>query len=60
MRVVIYVHGVERKILVPGRELKDFVVVGSMQLYRNVQWFRGKLVFEVHRPLYQSTLGARV
>jgi len=29
-------------------------------LYRNVKWFRGGLVFEAHRLLYQSTLGLRV
>ena len=29
-------------------------------LYRNVQWFRGGLVFMVHRLLYHTTLGSRV
>jgi len=29
-------------------------------LYRNVQWFRGGLVFKAHRPVYHSTLGVRV
>ena len=29
-------------------------------LYRNVQRFRGGLVFKAHRLLYQSTLGLRV
>ena len=28
--------------------------------YRNVQWFRGGLVFKVHRLLYHSTLGLTV
>ena len=30
------------------------------QVYRNVQRFRGGLVFEAHRRLYHSTLGLRV
>ena len=29
-------------------------------LYRNVQRFRGGLVFKAHRPLYHPTLGSRV
>jgi hypothetical protein len=29
-------------------------------LYRNVQRFRGGLVFKAHRPLYLSTLGPRL
>jgi len=29
-------------------------------LYRNVQRFRGGLVFKAHRLLYHSTLGSRV
>jgi len=29
-------------------------------LYRNVQQFRGGLVFKAHRLLYHSTLGLRV
>ena len=29
-------------------------------LYRNVQRFRGGLVFKAHRRLYHSTLGLRV
>ena len=28
-------------------------------LYRNVQWFRGGLVFEAHRLLYHSASGSR-
>ena len=28
-------------------------------LYRNVQWFRGGLVFKAHRRVYHSTLGSR-
>ena len=31
-----------------------------MLLYRNVQRFRGGLVFKAHRLLYHSTLGLRV
>ena len=29
-------------------------------LSRNVEWFRGGLVFKAHRLLYHSTLGSRV
>jgi len=31
----------------------------AQPLYRNVQWFRGGLVFEAHRLVYHSTLGLR-
>ena len=34
--------------------------VGLQLLYRNVQRFRGVLVFKAHRLLYHSTLGLRV
>jgi len=33
---------------------------GGQQLHRNVQRFRGGLVFKAHRLLYHSTLGLRV
>jgi hypothetical protein len=29
-------------------------------VYRNVNWFRGALVFKAHRPLYHSSLGVSV
>ena len=29
-------------------------------LYRNVQWFRGVLVFKAHKLVYHSALGTRV
>ena len=32
----------------------------EQQLYRNVQRFRGRLVFKAHKLLYHSTLGLRV
>ena len=32
----------------------------SQTLYRNVQRFRGGLVFKAHRLVYDSTLGLRV
>jgi len=32
----------------------------TILLYRNVQWFRGGLVFKAHRLLYHSTPGLRV
>jgi len=34
--------------------------IGEQLLYRNVQRFRGGLVFKAHRLLYHSTLGLRV
>ena len=34
---------------------------GSEQpLYKNVQWFRGGLIFEAHRLLYHSASGSRI
>jgi len=33
---------------------------GGVQLYRNVQRFRGGLVFKAHRLLYHTTLGLSV
>ena len=33
--------------------------LGLQLLYRNVQWFRGELVFKARRLLYDSTLGLR-
>ena len=35
-------------------------VVNEQLLYRNVQQFRGGLVFKAHRLSYHSTLGLRV
>jgi len=47
--------------------MRDGVAVGNLTsgpgeqlLGRNVQWFRGGLVFKAHRLLYRSTLGLRV
>jgi len=34
--------------------------VGDSGRERNLQWFRGGLVFKAHRILYRSTLGSRV
>jgi len=36
------------------------VDLSSKVPYRNVQWFRGGLVFKAFRLLYHSTLGLRV
>ena len=38
-----------------AQDLQDHHVV-----LRDVQWFRGGLVFKAHRLLYHSTLGLRV
>ena len=34
--------------------LAPLLLLGAMPLYRNVQWFRGGLVFEAHRLVYHS------
>ena len=39
---------------------RDERVAGSHWLHRNVQQFRGGLVFKAHRLLYHSTLGLRI
>jgi len=36
------------------------VAISEQLLYRNMQRFRGGLVFKAHRPLYHSTLGLRL
>jgi len=45
-------------ILTPGSALGRVGrrVIGVL-FYRNVQWFRGGLVFKAHRLVYHSTLG---
>jgi len=46
----------QEKRSVPARH----VVRHAQPLYRNVQWFRGGLLFEAHRLVHHSTLGLRV
>jgi len=36
------------------RSVQRARVVAQVPLYRNVQWFRGGLVFEAHTLLYHS------
>jgi len=40
--------------LIDAASLTATLVWGGQPLYRNVQWFRGGLVFEAHRLLYHS------
>ena len=43
------------------RRLRGFGVrVQERLLHRNVQWFRGGLVFKAHRIVYNSSRGSRV
>ena len=56
--------------MVSDRSLREFLklelyrsvqlLIQEQLLYRNVQRFRGGLVFKAHRRLYYSTLGFRV
>ena len=47
-------------ILAPKRPLQSLEWHDTGLLHRNVQRFRGGLVFKAHRLMYHSTLGLRV
>jgi len=43
-----------------GRRIDSHMSSKEKLFHRNVQRFRGRLVFKAHRPLYHSTLVLRV
>jgi len=53
-------EGIEPPLRILRLPVSNACTIQEQLLDRNVEWFRGELVFKAHRFLYHSTLGLRV